>query len=37
MDSMWLEIVLIVVAIVANGFFAGTEVALVSARISRLA
>jgi putative hemolysin len=37
MDSMWLEIVLIVVAIVANGFFAGTEIALISSRISRLA
>jgi putative hemolysin len=34
---MWLEIALIVVAIVANGFFAGTEIALISSRISRLA
>jgi putative hemolysin len=37
MDSIWLEIVLILVAIVANGFFSGAEIALVSSRVSRLA
>jgi len=37
MDSIWLEIVLIIAGILANGFFAGSEFALVSARISRLA
>ena len=37
MDTLWVEIVLIVVGILANGFFAGSEIALVSARISRLA
>jgi putative hemolysin len=37
MDTLWVEIVLIVVGITANGFFAGSEIALISARISRLA
>ena len=37
METMWVEIVLIAVAILANGFFAGSEIALVSARVSRLA
>ncbi len=37
METIWIEIVLIAVAILANGFFAGSEIALVSARISRLA
>jgi putative hemolysin len=37
MDTLWVEIVLIVVGILANGFFSGSEIALVSARISRLA
>jgi putative hemolysin len=37
MDSIWLEVTLIAVGILANGFFAGSEIALVSARISRLA
>jgi putative hemolysin len=36
MDSIWLEIVLIMVAILANGLFAGSEIALVSARPARL-
>jgi putative hemolysin len=36
-ESIWLEIVLIAVAIAANGFFAGSEIALVSSRPSRLA
>ena len=37
METIWLEMVLIVVAILANGFFAGSEIALVSARQARLA
>ena len=37
MESLWVEVVLIAVAIVANGFFSGSEIALVSARPSRLA
>jgi putative hemolysin len=37
MDSVSLELVLIAVAILLNGFFAASEIALVSARISRLA
>jgi putative hemolysin len=37
MESIWIEVVLIAVAIVANGFFSGAEIALVSARPSRLA
>jgi putative hemolysin len=37
MDSIWVEVVLIVVAIAANGFFAASEIALVSSRPSRLA
>jgi putative hemolysin len=36
MDSIWVEIVLIGVSILANAFFAGSEIALVSARPSRL-
>ena len=36
MDSVWIEIVLIGVSILANAFFAGSEIALVSARPSRL-
>ena len=36
MDSVWVEIVLIGVSILANAFFAGSEIALVSARPSRL-
>ena len=36
MDSIWIEVFLVGVAIVANGFFAGSELALVSARPSRL-
>jgi putative hemolysin len=36
MDSVSVEIVLIIVAIVANGLFAGSEIALVSSRVSRL-
>ena len=37
MDTIWIEIVLIAVGILANGFFSGSEIALVSSRISRLA
>lgn len=37
METIWVELVLIAVAILANGFFAGSEISLVSARISRLA
>jgi magnesium and cobalt exporter, CNNM family len=37
MDSVSIEIVLIAIGILANGFFAGSEFALVSSRISRLA
>jgi putative hemolysin len=36
MDGNWTELVLIGVGILANGFFAGSEIALVSSRISRL-
>ena len=34
---LWVELLLIAVAILANGVFAGAEIALVSSRISRLA
>jgi putative hemolysin len=37
MDSLWIEVLLVVVAIIVNGFFSGSEIALVSARIGRLA
>jgi putative hemolysin len=37
MEGVWIEAVLIVVGILANGFFAGSEIALVSARTGRLA
>lgn len=37
MDDVWIEVVLIAVAILANGFFAGSEIALISARMGRLA
>lgn len=36
MDTIWVETLLIFVAILANGFFAGSEIALVSARTARL-
>jgi putative hemolysin len=36
METLWTEAALIAVAILANGFFAGSEIALVSSRISRL-
>jgi putative hemolysin len=37
MDSVSFEIILVAIGILANGFFAGSEIALVSSRISRLA
>jgi putative hemolysin len=37
MDTLWIELTLVVVAIVVNGFFAASEIALVSSRIGRLA
>jgi putative hemolysin len=36
METPWVELTLVIVAILANGFFAGAEIALVSARIGRL-
>src|SRR6266403_1288141 len=36
MDSIWVEVFLIGVSILAHAFFAGSEIALVSARPSRL-
>jgi putative hemolysin len=36
MDSIWIEVILIGASILANAFFAGSEIALVSARPSRL-
>ena len=35
--KLWIELLLITVAILANGLFAGSEIALASSRISRLA
>src|SRR6266508_4065320 len=35
--TLWIELLLIAVAILANGLFAGSEIALVSSRIGRLA
>ena len=37
MEGIWIELILIAVAIIANGYFSGSEIALVSARPSRLA
>jgi putative hemolysin len=37
MEGVWIQLVLIAIGILANGFFAGSEIALVSSRISRLA
>jgi putative hemolysin len=37
MDGIWVELILIGVSVVANGLFSGSEIALVSARPSRLA
>jgi putative hemolysin len=37
MESIWVELLLIAASILANGFFAGSEIALVAARPSRLA
>ena len=37
MESIWLEIVIILLLILANGFFAGAELAIVSVRRGRIA
>jgi len=37
MDTIWVELTLIIAGVVLNGFFAASEIALVSARVSRLA
>jgi putative hemolysin len=37
MDTIWVELVLIVFGVALNGFFAASEIALVSSRLSRLA
>lgn len=37
MDTLWVQLMLVFVAILANGFFAASEIALVSSRIARLA
>jgi putative hemolysin len=36
METIWVEVVLIFLALVANGFFAASEISLVSSRTSRL-
>jgi putative hemolysin len=37
METMWVEVVLILCGILLNGYFASAEIALVSARVGRLA
>ena len=37
MESFWLEIVVVLLLILANGFFAGAELAIISARHGRIA
>lgn len=37
MESIWLELTLVALLILANGFFAGSELAIISARKSRIA
>lgn len=37
MESVWLELTLVALLILANGFFAGSELAIISARKSRIA
>lgn len=37
MESVWQELVLVALLILANGFFAGSELAIISARKSRIA
>ncbi len=37
MDTVWLELLLVFLLILANGFFAGSELAVISARKSRIA
>ncbi len=36
MDNIRSEVLLVAVAIIANGFFSGSEIALVTARVARL-
>jgi len=36
MEVFWLELILILLLIVANGFFSGAEIAVVSVRRSRI-
>jgi putative hemolysin len=36
MDTIWLELALIAIAMLANGYFAGSEIAVVSSRVGRL-
>jgi len=37
METIWVEVILILAGILLNGFFAGAEIALISSRIGRLA
>jgi len=37
LESVWLELVMVTLLILANGFFAGSELAIISARKSRIA
>jgi len=37
LDSVWLELVVVLLLILANGFFSGSELAIISARKSRIA
>ena len=37
MDTLWVEVMVVAIGIIANGFFSGSEIALISARIGRLA
>jgi len=37
LDSVWLELILVFLLILANGFFSGSELAILSARKSRIA
>lgn len=37
LDSVWLELFLVILLILANGFFSGSELAIISARKSRIA
>ena len=37
METIWLELVIVLLLILANGFFAGAELAIVSVRRGRMA